>query len=114
VPGTTYPNGIPAYFSRHWLEANGITTSSGLPINLGGNELPNSPEFTFRLGVQYTWPISAIAGDLSLRWDYYWQDDSYAREFNKVGDQIDSWDQHNMSLLYESTDADWQARAFVR
>lgn len=114
VPGTTYANGIPAYFSRNWLEANSIPTSSGLPVNVGGNELPNSPEFSFRLGMQYTWPIAAIAGDLTLRWDYYWQEDSYAREFNTVGDQIDSWDQHNMSLIYESNDGNWQARAFVR
>ncbi len=116
---STYPAGhpaagIPAYFSRYWLTCNGIETSSGLPVDISGNSLPNAPELTFRLGVQYTWPIPRLAGDLTLRWDYYWQDDSYAREFNTKGDEIDGWDQHNMSLIYESTDNRWQIRAFVR
>lgn len=114
VPGTVYDNGIPAYFSRSFLAAAGVATSDGLPVNLGGNQLPNAPEFTFRLGVQYTWPVSTLAGDLTLRWDYYWQDDAYAREFNTKGDEIDSWDQHNMSLIYESHNGDWQARLWAR
>lgn len=114
VPGTVYPNGVPAYFSENFLSANGVATSAGLPVDISGNQLPNAPEFTFRFGAQYTWPVSAIAGDLTLRWDYYWQDDMFAREFNTAGDAIDSWDQHNMSLIYESTDGNWQARAFIR
>ena len=119
APSSTYPAGhpaagIPAYFSRNWLAENGVDVSSGLPTDLDGNSLPNAPEFTFRVGVQYTWPVSALAGDLTLRWDYYLQDDSYAREFNTKGDEIDGWDQHNLSLLYESSDDHWQVRAFVR
>lgn len=114
VPGTVYDNGIPAYFSRNFLEANGVATSSGEPTNIKGNELPNSPDMTFRLGVQYTWPIDAIAGDLTMRWDYYWQDDSWGREFNTPGDKIDSWDQHNLSFIYESHNGDWQARLWAR
>ena len=37
-----------------------------------------------------------------------------AREFNTKGDEIDSWDQHNMALIYNSTDGKWNARAWVR
>jgi outer membrane receptor protein involved in Fe transport len=112
APGTTYPNGIPAYFSRNFLEENGAQTSNGLPFNLGGNQLPNAPEHTIHLGVAYTFNLSY--GDLTARWDYYWQDDSYAREFNSRGDQIDSWDQHNASLELRSTDQRWIVRAWVR
>ncbi len=118
VPGTVYTggafDGIPAYFSRSFLENNGVATSSGLPSDLDGNSLPNSPEYTFRLGVQYTWNIDAIAGDLTARWDYYWQDDSYGREFNTVGDEIEAWDQHNLSFIYESNDGHWQGRLWAR
>lgn len=114
VPGTTYPNGIPAYFSRSYLEANGVGTSDGIPTQLDGNSLPNSPENTIHIGVAYTWPMDLIAGSLTARWDYYWQDDSYAREFNTVGDEIDSWDQHNASLIYESNNGKWDVRAWVR
>ncbi len=114
VPGTVYPNGIPAYFSRNFLDANGVETSSGIPIDISGNQLPNSPEFTFRLGVQYTWHIDAIAGSLTARWDYYWQDDAYGREFNTPGDEIDAWDQHNVSFIYESDNGSWQGRLWAR
>lgn len=114
VPGTVYSNGIPAFFSRNFLEANGVATSSGEATDISGNSLPNAPEFTFRLGVQYTWPVSLLAGDLTARWDYYWQDESYGREFNTVGDEIDSWDQHNVSFIYESNNGAWQARLWAR
>ncbi len=76
--------------------------------------MPNSPEQTVHVGLAYTWPIDFIAGSLTARWDYYWQSDSYAREFNTPGDKIDSWDQHNASLIYESNDGHWMAKAWVR
>lgn len=114
VPGTVNADGIPSYWSRSYLEANGVATSAGNPVSLSGNSLPNSPEFTLSLGVQYTWPIEVIAGDLTVRWDYYWQDDMYAREFNTRGDFIDSWDQHNLSFIYESRNENWQARLWAR
>ena len=132
LPGISYPadsdgKRIPVYFSREFLEAapgegeDGMPTggigmanvNSGIPISISGNQLPNAPEYTFRLGAQYTWPL-ASAGNLTLRWDFYWQDDSYAREFNTGGDKIESWDQHNMSLIFESANDDWQVKAFIR
>ena len=66
------------------------------------------------IGAAYTWPIEAIAGDLTVRWDYYWQDDSYAREFNTKGDEIDSWDQQNLAVFYHSHNEKWEAKAWVR
>ena len=111
-PGVTYPNGIPAYFSRSFLDANGVTTSDGLPTDLDGKSLPNSPEHTIHLGAAYTFGLNL--GNLTFRYDYYWQDDSFAREFNSVGDQIDSWDQHNASAIFESVDGHWVVKAWVR
>ncbi len=119
LPGTTYaPNAdgvvIPAYFSREFLDAVGVETLDGLPVNLDGNALPNSPEHTLRLGLAYTFNVEALRGSLTARWDFYWQGESYAREFNTIGDEIDSWSQHNASLIYESNDGRWQLRAWVR
>jgi outer membrane receptor protein involved in Fe transport len=85
-----------------------------LDTDLDGKELPNTPNHNVKLGVDYTWDIPAIAGSLMVRWDYYWQSKSFAREFNTVGDQIDSWDQHNASLIYQSNSGAWHARLFVR
>jgi outer membrane receptor protein involved in Fe transport len=105
---------VPAYFSRAFLTAAGVETSDGIPVSLDGNSLPNSPEHTIHIGAQYTWEVPRIAGTLTPRWDYYWQDDMFAREFNTQADFIEAWDQHNLSLIYESFDGKWQARAWVR
>jgi outer membrane receptor protein involved in Fe transport len=110
------PSGVavPAYFSRSFLTANGVETSDGLPTDLDGNSLPASPEHTIHLGLQYTWDINAIGGSITPRWDYYWQDETFGREFNTPGDEIEAWDQHNASLIYESFDGHWQVRAWIR
>ena len=105
---------IPVYFSRAFLAGLGVETLDGVPIDLDGNQLPNSPEHSIRLGLAYTWDIPALRGFLTARWDCYWQDDSYAREFNSIGDAISSWSQHNLSLIYESRDRRWIVKAWVR
>ncbi|MCY3840961.1 MAG: TonB-dependent receptor, partial [Gammaproteobacteria bacterium] len=101
---------IPTYFSRRFLNAMGVETLEGVPVDLDGNTLPNAPEHTLRLGLAYTFQIGA--GSLIARWDAYWQSDSYAREFNTIGDEIDSWMQHNMSLIYEREG--WSAKFWMR
>ncbi len=102
--------GVPVIVARGFLDAIGVTNVEGLPTDLDGNQLPNSPEHTIKLGLSYEWALDY--GSLTFRWDYYWQDDSYAREFNTVGDEIDSWDQHDLSLLYVLNN--WNMRVWVR
>ncbi len=114
IPSLSYDNGIPALWSRACLDALGVNTSDGLTTDLDGNQLPNTPEHSVSMSAAYTWDVPAIEGAITLRWDYYWQDDSYAREFNTVGDEIDGWDQHNMQLMYESNNGAWQARLWAR
>ena len=91
---------IPAYFSRNFLTAMGVETLEGVLVDLDGNQLPNSPDHTLRLGLSHTWTVNA-GGTLTARWDWYWQSDSYAREFNTPGDAIESWSQHNATAIYE-------------
>ena len=69
----------------------------------------NSPRHRLRVGGAYTWTLAP--GTLTLRYDYYWQDMSYGRDFNTPGDKIDSWFQHNASLIFESALGRWAARA---
>ena len=119
VPGTMYPPNeagvaIPAYFSQQFLDAFGVETAEGIPVSLDGNRLPNAPEHTLTVGVAQTWPISALSGALTVRWDYYWQGESYAREFNTKGDEIEPWGQHNASLIFESDDGRWLVKGWVR
>ena len=59
-------------------------------------------------------PSPVFDGNLIVRLDYYWQDDMYAGEFNTPGDKIESWDQINLSLVFESADGSWGARLWAR
>lgn len=112
APDAVYDNGIPAYFSRAFLNAVGVNTSAGIPVEIGGNRLPNAPRHSFGIGIAHTWPLDF--GVLTVRYDYYWQDESFARVFNTRGDNIDSWDQHNASIIFESAGGRWEARAWGR
>ncbi len=119
LPGTVYTDipgvdHIPTYMSRIFLEGAGVEVSDGLNTNLDGNQLPNAPKNNIHLGVAYTVLVDALQGSVIFRWDYSWRDDQYAREFNTIGDKIDAWDQHNASIIYESTDGHWQGRLWVR
>ena len=82
------------------------------PVPVSGNTIPDTPEHTVHLGASYTWDVPA--GALTARWDYYWQSESYLTIFNRSAETIDAWDQHNLSLIYETGDGRWSARAWVR
>jgi len=121
IPGYSRGSGdtaynIPPYISRNALTAvvGADNVSDGLPTDLDGNQLPNSPEHTLHIGIAYTWNPEILRGSLTTRWDYYWQGESYAREFNTRGDEIDAWDQHNFSLIWEHRGGKLSARLWIR
>lgn len=112
APGTTYSDGIPAYFNRAYLAAIGVPVFDGLSANLDGNNLPNAPEHTVNLGIAYTWFMGI--GALTARWDYHWQDKMFGRVFNTSGDKIKSWDQHNASISLQTPNGHWLVKAWIR
>jgi outer membrane receptor protein involved in Fe transport len=78
----------------------GILTSAGNEVDLTGNELPNSPHWTFNFGAEYTWALGG-GWEATARGDYYWQDDSYARIYNSGADQIQGY--QNINVLFRVT-----------
>ena len=72
---------------------------NGVPQNLGGHKMPNSPEFTVSVGAQY---VTQLPNDwkATLRGDLYWQDSSYARIFNAVNDRLPSYYNVNATLTF--------------
>ena len=80
--------------------------------DLGGNELPNSPNWTVNFGAQYTFLVGGW--DLTVRGDYYWQDRSYARIFNTEYDQLKAWDNANISVSLENETQDLVFSAYVK
>ena len=118
VVPTSYPMNsggvsIPAYMSRNFLTAVGVETSDGIPTDLDGKTLPYSPEHTFKVGVAHT-TTDIWGGNLTFRWDLYWQSSAYSRAYNTVGDEIDSWSQHNVSAIFESANDAYSIRLWMR
>jgi len=95
------------------LEAAGFPIVGGIEQDLDGNQLQNSPEYSFSLGAQYTWQM-ADASEMSVRIDYYWQDEIYTRLYNRPVDNVDSWDIWNAQATYNSADGHWYARAYIK
>ncbi len=85
----------------------------GFAKDLSGNKLPNTPPFTLSAGAQYTMPITPDwAG--TLRGDFYWQGNSFARIFNdEPYDQIRGYTNLNLSLIF-TNQGGWQAMAYVK
>jgi hypothetical protein len=85
----------------------------GFSKNIGGNKLPNTPPFTLSLGAQYTVPVTDNWA-ATLRSDFYWQGNSYARIFNdKPYDQLHGYSTTNLALILTSGDG-WQAMGYVK
>lgn len=69
----------------------------GFETDLSGNELPNAPNWTLNIGAQYTFHLGDW--ELTPRADYYWQGESYFRVYNTEYDQLQSWDNLNISVM---------------
>ena len=95
------------------LREMGLPVTDGVLADLGGNSLSSSPEWSVSLGGQYTASLPAGYA-LSLRLDYYWQDEMYTRLFNREVDRIDSWDIWNAQANLFSPDESWYVRAYVK
>jgi outer membrane receptor protein involved in Fe transport len=102
-------NGFPTGFDPTTAPNNG----EGFSKDLSGNQLPNTPPFTLSAGAQYSMPVSEDwAG--TLRGDFYWQGNSFARVFNdKPYDQLHGYTNLNFSLTFTNQDG-WQAMAYVK
>ncbi len=105
------PPGYPGYagFDPTTAPNNG----EGFEKDISGNQLPNTPHFTISLGAQYSMPLSDVwAG--TLRGDFYWQSDSFARVFNdRPYDQLEGYTNLNFALIFTHQDG-WQAMAYVK
>ena len=81
--------------------------------NIGGNQLPNTPPVTVSVGAQY---VFELPGDwrATLRGDYYWQDDSYARIFNASNDRLESYHVVNSTLTFANLGEGLDLQLFVK
>ena len=98
------------------LDASGAPrfTAAGLLIkDLDGNALRNAPDYSLKIGAQYT--AEVFGGHLLTgRLDHFMQDEYFANEFNKPSDVIDGWDQTDFQLLLTPPAGNWHLKAFVK
>ncbi|HYG27116.1 MAG TPA: TonB-dependent receptor, partial [Caulobacteraceae bacterium] len=86
----------------------------GFAKDLGGNHLPNAPEWTVSLGGQYTMMLPG-GWDATVRADYYWQAKSFARVYNMSDyDRLQAWENANLSLWVENPDWGVKAEVYVK
>jgi outer membrane receptor protein involved in Fe transport len=81
-----------------------INGGAGFEAELGGNELPNAPHWTFNFGADYTWTLNE-GWEATLRGDYYRQGASYSRVYNTVSDRLRGWDNVNVALRFSRPDS---------
>lgn len=95
------------------LPNTSLGSVGGIPIleDVEGNDLPNAPESSFSLGVQYTQQLND-AFELRYRLDYYWQDEFQGREFDNY--TYDGWDRADLYLTLSETQGRWELEAFVK
>ncbi len=97
------------------LNAAGLpyTQLDGEPVDISGNELSNSPNWSFNIGAQYSRPIYQ---DITVvgRVDYYRQGESFGRLFNGPADVIGEWGQLNFRVSIEGPEQKWFVAGFVQ
>ncbi len=75
--------------------------------------MQHAPEWSISLGAQYAFFLPQDYR-LTMRVDYYWQDDMYARLFNREVDKIEDWDVWNAQATFDSPDNTWYVRAYIK
>lgn len=93
--------------------ANFTVTQDGIPVSVSGNDLPQSPDFKFSVGVQYA---AEFGNGMSLvpRADLTFTGESTATIFNTQNDKIESYTQVNAQVQLNGPDERWYARLFVQ
>jgi len=85
----------------------GITT----PVDLSGNSLPSAPEFSFRIGADYSQPISS-SKTLDFGFDYYWQDEIFFTPFNLELSKQESVGRLDLTAGLDINDGTWRVEVF--
>ncbi|HEY6578581.1 MAG TPA: TonB-dependent receptor plug domain-containing protein [Rhizomicrobium sp.] len=96
-----------------FTDPKGIGDSNGSPVNVGGNELENTPALQVSLSGQYTQPLEG-GYNLVARVDYFWQSHMWGRVWEDPADLIKSWDTMNALLTLNSPDSRWYVQGFIK
>ena len=105
-----------------YVDANGVTQTvgtltpfDGIAKDLDGNSMPGAPEMTLNLAAEYTFQsLGGSNWDMKIRGDYYYQADSFSRVWNTGHDELDSWSNINLSIVFSNEETGWGVEAFAK
>ena len=86
---------------------------NGIPQDLSGKKLPNTPDFTVSAGAQYVFDLPDD-WRATLRGDYYWQDSSFARIYNASNDFLEAYHVVNATLTFANVGMGVDLQLFVK
>ena len=107
----TKPFNMPDY--KGFDPTSAPNLGEGIAKDVSHHSLPNAPPFTFSAGAQYSMPVT---GDWAstLRADFYWQNDSWARVFNdNPYDRLHGYTNLNLTLIM-TNQAGWQVMGYIK
>jgi iron complex outermembrane recepter protein len=101
------------YLSAEYKEFFNGDYSDGFAVkDLSGNTLPNAPEYTFKLGLNYR--AAMMGGDVMLRGEYYYQDDVYFTEWNRADAYQEGYGLLNARAVYTLPGDRWSFAVWGR
>ncbi len=103
---------LKATYDKFSTENPAIKTNPPTVFNLNGHPLPQAPNYTARLGLQYTLPTSI--GEFKLRGEGYWVDDVYFTAYKDKLAYQPAHSTYNAFLNFESTSGTWSGTVFMK
>jgi iron complex outermembrane recepter protein len=101
------------YLSAEYKEFfNGDYANAFAIADLSGNTLPNAPEYTAKLGINYE--TSLGSGDLRVRGEAYYQDEIFFTEWNRADAYQDGYGLLNASIDYAFAGGNWMLSLWGR
>lgn len=83
------------------------------PLDLSGNDLARSPDYTANLSAAYTWQFAW--GSLTSSVNYYWSDELYFSAYNRKDvDYQDSYQRTDVNVTFNSADQIWYVSLAAR
>ena len=84
---------------------------TGVFYFIGGNDLPNAPEFTITAGIEHPWYV--LQGTLVGRIFGKYQSSYYFSHFNYPDTEQEAYTTGNLSLSYTPINGSWTLQAYM-
>jgi iron complex outermembrane receptor protein len=112
TPAWLIQGGVGYLDARYTKLASNQNLVTDLILMTEDNKLPNAPEWSTTLGVQYTWNVPDFGGQLVPRLDWSYRSTVYNDALNFPELRQPGYHLLDLSLTYLSEDAKWEVTVF--